>query len=269
MEPKPQTASPVPDHVRAQYPDRRFFEYREYFLRHLMRDVMSRLPPRAKEARAPTALDVGCNGGRYTALLAHHGLRAHGVDLAPTLIRDARAAHPDCTFGTDDAQQLSLADGAVDCAASFGLLQVLPDWRRALAEIVRVVRPGGVALVETNRAFPWWEAAAKSALYLARRSLPPADVRHFYEAHTQGASRPLERGLRKFSWPDLQAAVGELPLSRVIVHDPRKHRVLHDFMWAVTLIKRADGAAPIDGPDIIWCPHCLHVGVIRVREHRA
>lgn len=255
-----------PDHILAQYPDRRFFEYREFFLRHLVRDLVTRLP-RIPGGTPLVALDVGCNNGRYTAMLARQGLRARGLDLSPDLVRDARARHPECTFDVGDAQQLAVPDASVDCLTSFGLLQCLPDWRQALKEFVRVLRPGGVALVETNRAFPLWETALKTALHLGRRTLTPDAARAFFAAHARGAARPLEQGLRKFSRTDLQGALTGLPLSHVCLHDPRKHRIFHDFMWAATLTRDLL-STPSVPPEFTDCRHCRRQGVMRVRETR-
>lgn len=259
------TDTAAPDHIQAQYPDRRFFEYREFFLRHLIRDLRTRLPPQPDGAM-PQGLDVGCNTGRYTALLQRNGIAARGLDWSGDLIRQARAQHPECEFMEGDAQQLPLPDASLDCLTSFGLLQCLPDWQRALAEAVRVLKPGGVALIETNRAFPLWEVSLKTVRHLGRRTLTPTAARAFFAAHARGAARPLDKGLRKFAWRDLRAGLAGLPLSAIVVHDPRKHRFFHDFMWAVTVTRgAADDPSPAR-PTVTRCAHCRRRGVMQVRE---
>jgi arsenite methyltransferase len=94
------------------------------------------------------ALDVGSGPGNVTASLARaagpDGL-ALGVDISePMLARavDAQAG-PNVGFLRADAQQLPLRDQTVDAATSLAVLQLIPDPSATLAEMVRVLRPGG------------------------------------------------------------------------------------------------------------------------------
>src|ERR1700761_3044569 len=94
------------------------------------------------------ALDVGSGPGSVTASLAHaagpDGL-ALGVDISePMLARAVRAeAGPQVGFLRADAQRLPLRDQTVDAVVSIAVLQLIPDPFAALAEIARVLRPGG------------------------------------------------------------------------------------------------------------------------------
>lgn len=95
-----------------------------------------------------TALDVGSGPGNVTASLARaagpDGL-ALGVDISePMLARAVRAeAGLQVGFLRADAQRLPLRDGTVDAAVSIAVLQLIPEPAKALAEIARVLRPGG------------------------------------------------------------------------------------------------------------------------------
>ena len=260
------SAGAVPDHIKAQYPDRAFFEYRELFLRHLMRDLSGRVHTQ-QDQPVPTCLDVGCNAGRYTAMLARHGFAARGMDFSAALVAEARAAHPELAFDQGDAQDLPYADGSFDAVASVGLLQCLPDWKFALAEAVRVLKPGGTALIETNRALPLWENALKTAAYMARRQLTPREAAALFRVHRLGADRPIGQGLRKFARQELLDWVTTLPVRTVVIHDPRKHRIFHDYMWAVVLVKRGADQENVE-PGISECAHCRRYGVVRVRGGR-
>jgi arsenite methyltransferase len=94
------------------------------------------------------ALDVGSGPGAVTASLARaagpDGL-ALGVDISePMLARAVRAAAgPQVGFLRADAQRLPLRDQTVDTVVSIAVLQLIPDPAAALAEIARVLRPGG------------------------------------------------------------------------------------------------------------------------------
>lgn len=94
------------------------------------------------------ALDVGSGPGNVTASLAHaagpEGLGL-GVDISePMLARAVRnEAGPQVGFIKADAQRLPLRDNTIDVAVSTAVLQLVPDPAAALAEIARVLRPGG------------------------------------------------------------------------------------------------------------------------------
>ncbi|KLO32241.1 methyltransferase domain-containing protein [Mycobacterium haemophilum] len=95
-----------------------------------------------------TALDVGSGPGSITASLARaagpDGL-ALGVDISePMLTRAVRAeSGPQVGFIRADAQRLPLRDNTVDAVVSIAVLQLVPDPAAALAEMARVLRPGG------------------------------------------------------------------------------------------------------------------------------
>lgn len=94
------------------------------------------------------ALDVGAGPGSITTSLAHaagpDGL-ALGIDISkPMLTRAVRAAAgPQVGFLRADAQKLPFRDGTFDAAISVAVLQLIPDPAAALAEIARVLKPGG------------------------------------------------------------------------------------------------------------------------------
>lgn len=94
------------------------------------------------------ALDVGCGPGSVTASLARavgpDGLTL-GVDIsAPMLARAVRAeSGPQIAFLRADAQRLPLRDATVDAVVCIAVLQLVPDPVAALAEMARVLKPGG------------------------------------------------------------------------------------------------------------------------------
>ncbi|BBZ11314.1 methyltransferase domain-containing protein [Mycobacterium branderi] len=111
-----------------------------------------------------TALDVGCGPGTVTASLARaagpDGL-ALGVDISePMLTRAVRAeSGPQVGFLRADAQRLPLRDDTVDAVVSIAVLQLIPEPAAALAEIARVLRPGGrlaIMVPTAGRAARFW-----------------------------------------------------------------------------------------------------------------
>ncbi len=113
------------------------------------------LPPGA------TVLDAGCGTGRWTAVLAERrDVATLGLDRSAAMLGQAQARirrlglH--AAFVLGDALALPLGDGSLDAAfAGFLFDHLAPDQRAAfLAELRRVVRPGGGVLVIDSRLEP-------------------------------------------------------------------------------------------------------------------
>ncbi len=102
-------------------------------------------------ARRGTALDFGCGVGRLTQALARHFDRVTGVDIAPSMLAEARRHDPEgrCTFVQNDAPDLALfPDDSFDMVLSTIVLQHMPPELslRYVEEFGRVLRPGGLAV---------------------------------------------------------------------------------------------------------------------------
>jgi len=96
-------------------------------------------------------LDVASGEGYGAALLAGVARRVVGVERDAEAVEHARGAYaaPNLAFEAGDALDLPLPDGAVDVVVSFETLEHLSDQARFLAEVRRVLRPGGLFLVST------------------------------------------------------------------------------------------------------------------------
>lgn len=92
-------------------------------------------------------LDVGCGTGSLTfALLQHASLaRVVGIDATESFVLAARArnADPRISFDHGDARALPYETASFDRAFSSLVLHFIPDAAQAVAEMRRVVRPGG------------------------------------------------------------------------------------------------------------------------------
>ncbi|WP_330230769.1 class I SAM-dependent methyltransferase [Nocardia sp. NBC_00508] len=121
-------------------------------------------------------LDVGTGPGRLlTRLLSRRmDLRLHGVDLSPHMIEIAERtlAGDQAELSVGDVGALPYPDDSFDLVVSSLSLHEWPDVERAIAELARVLRPGGTVAIYDFRFVP--AAAALSAL---RHSFPAATVR--------------------------------------------------------------------------------------------
>jgi SAM-dependent methyltransferase len=100
--------------------------------------------------RGAAVLDVGCAFGYGTALLAAR-YQVAGIDPSETYIRQAQRRYPGIPFMVGTADALPYPSGRFDGAVMLDVLEHLPPGTegRALAEIARVLRPGGVLVLST------------------------------------------------------------------------------------------------------------------------
>ncbi len=95
-------------------------------------------------------LDVGCGSGALLRELASRSpqLALAGVDAVPAMLAQARLALPaQVTLVRAWAEQLPFAEGQFDALICSSVLHYLPEPRHALAEMRRVLRPGGQLLL--------------------------------------------------------------------------------------------------------------------------
>ena len=97
-------------------------------------------------------LEVGVGTGRIALPLGRSVARYVGTDLARTML-DVLRAKPTAEsidLVLADATRLPFADGAFDAALAIHVLHLVRGWRDAVAELARVVRPGGAILVNAR-----------------------------------------------------------------------------------------------------------------------
>jgi SAM-dependent methyltransferase len=93
-----------------------------------------------------TAVELGCFDGMVGAALAERGVKVCGLDISTRGV-DARAAQAGVRFLQSDAGAMALADESIDLVYSFASFEHFPRPDRCLAEIERVLRPGGHAFI--------------------------------------------------------------------------------------------------------------------------
>lgn len=96
-------------------------------------------------------LEIGCGRGDVAAFLAGAAptARVTGVDVDPGQVALARQAHGESErlrFVEADAARLPMEDASVDLVVAHHVFHHLPDWRDAVVEVGRVLRPAGAVL---------------------------------------------------------------------------------------------------------------------------
>jgi len=94
-----------------------------------------------------SGLDVGCGEGHNTRLLAERGARMTGIGISRTFIRHAKEAEDAHRLGIDyrltSAVDLPFHEAGFDFVTAFMSLMDIPETERVLAEVLRVLEPGG------------------------------------------------------------------------------------------------------------------------------
>lgn len=103
----------------------------------------------AELARNKRVLDLGCNNGYGTELIARGAARVVGADVSPRSIEAARVRCPALDFVLVDGTSLPFPDASFDAVFSFQVIEHIEDPSPYLAEIRRVLVPGGFVMFTT------------------------------------------------------------------------------------------------------------------------
>lgn len=137
--------------------------------------TLSLLPPLG----GARVLDVGCGPGWYAEQFLARGADVTSFDVEPRFVEMTRAR----TGGrarvhlADLAKPLVFAaDGAFDVAVAPLVLHYVEDWDAVLAELARVLRPGGVLVFSTHHPFMDWREFRTANYFRTERLTDEWDV---------------------------------------------------------------------------------------------
>lgn len=116
-------------------------------------------------------LEIGVGTGRISLPLHRRGRRIFGIDLSGPMLEQYRAKAaaerlPPPAVVRGDATRMPLGDGLFDGVIEFHVLHLIPVWRRAVAEVRRVLVPGGALIVARRY---WTRSEGDGPRSLARR----------------------------------------------------------------------------------------------------
>jgi 2-polyprenyl-6-hydroxyphenyl methylase / 3-demethylubiquinone-9 3-methyltransferase len=171
------------------------------------------LVPPATRADA-VLVDLGCGAGLMAPHLQGKGYRHVGVDLTASAL--AQAALHGVTALRGDVAAVPLTDGCADVVAAGEILEHVPDLATAVGEACRLLRPGGLLVIDTLAATPLARLVAVTlaerlpggpppgihdpALFVDRATLVRECARHGVDLRLRGirpSVRDLVRWLRR------------------------------------------------------------------------
>jgi ubiquinone/menaquinone biosynthesis C-methylase UbiE len=149
-------------------------------------------------------LDVCCGTGIVAAVAAQRDAHPVGLDFSAAMLNQARQAHPQLQFDESDAEALPFADRSFDAVVSnFGVHHV-PRPDKALAEALRVLRPGG-RVAFTTWAVPEENIAWRLLFDAIREHGDPAAVKTPPSGGNLGTPEAPLRLLRDAGFANLRA----------------------------------------------------------------
>jgi ubiquinone/menaquinone biosynthesis C-methylase UbiE len=96
------------------------------------------------------ALELGCGIGSVSAFIAeNYQMSVIGTDFDPAQIEIAKSTYPEkkgLRYGIENASKLGFEDGGFDLVVSQNVFHHVPNWKEAVREVSRVIKPGGYFL---------------------------------------------------------------------------------------------------------------------------
>ncbi len=109
--------------------------------------------------RNDKVLDIACGPGYVAALASEKGGIVTGIDFSNAMIQKAKTLYPHINFQIMDAEELQFSDGIFDAILmNFGILHLAKP-EQAIAEVFRVLKPGGRFL------FTVWDRPIRSKAF--------------------------------------------------------------------------------------------------------
>lgn len=154
-------------------------------------------------------LDLGCAFGFATRRLAHLGYETVGVDASAGYITRAKHAHPQGVYLLAPAEAVPLPDHDFDGVLFLDVLEHVNDECASLAEIARLLKPGGTLIISVpHHGLLWWLDSLNGYQWLIKHThhgLPPPEIgldalhRHYRLAQLEEMLGPrfkIERVIR-------------------------------------------------------------------------
>ncbi len=186
------------------------------------------VPPAARDGAL--LVDLGCGGGLLAPHLAGKGYRHVGIDLTASALAHAvgRGVHA----VRADVTAVPLPDRCADVVVAGEVLEHVPDLAGAVAEACRLLRPGGLLVLDTIAATPLARVVAVTlaerlpggpppgihdpALFVDRARLVAECARHGVALRLRGIRPSVSDLLRRLARPAAPVRMVPVPTSAVL-----------------------------------------------------
>ena len=175
-----------------------------------------------------TALDVGCGEGRFSRVLRQLDIEPVGIDPTEALITEAKARDPEGSYLRAVAEALPFEPQSFDLVVSYLTLIDIADFETAIAEMERVLMPGGTLLIANLNSFV--TANPKGSGWVR-----DPEGRHLHYA----VERYLDTYASWLSWNGIEIENWHRPLSAY----------MHALLAAGLQLIAFDEPAPVGGPE--------------------
>ena len=121
-----------------------------------------------------TILDAGCGTCAHSIRLARHGFQVVAVDFSDVAVEEAaqhvraRGLDEKIALQREDLTSLTFADASFEYVLCWGVLMHIPDVEKAMSELARVTKPGGMLAISEGNMY----SLEAVALRTAKRILP-------------------------------------------------------------------------------------------------
>ncbi|WP_394823128.1 bifunctional 2-polyprenyl-6-hydroxyphenol methylase/3-demethylubiquinol 3-O-methyltransferase UbiG [Pendulispora albinea] len=179
-----------------------------------------------------TVLDVGCGAGFLANYLAARGHRVTGLDTAAEALDVARTHDSTRTvsYRHGDANALPFADGAFDAVCAMDFLEHVTDPGRVIAEMSRVLAPGGIFVFHTfNRNPLAWLVIIKGVEWFVQNTPKDMHVLHLFHKPAD-----LEKTCRAHGMDSVRFVGSRPRLGRAFWNMLRTGVVAPDFTFTFT-----------------------------------
>ena len=182
---------------------------RERLFRDDTERIITALWPDGKPRQGEKLIELGCGPGFYSSKIAARfpEISVLGVDRSPSQLSWARQKRnalrlKNCRFQSDNVLELSHPNDSFNLLVASRLFTVLPNRRRAVAEMYRVLTPGGRCFVAEPR-WAFWASIPLFAMWLLAR------LTHFHNGYREPTRA------RVLSTPEMNRLFATQPWRRV------------------------------------------------------
>jgi len=187
-------------------------------------------------------LDVGCGEGRFCRMLRNRGATTVGLDPTDALLSVAKGRDPDGTYVSGVGESMPFEDASFDIVVSYLTLLDIEDFRTAIKECVRVLKPGGrfvygnLAAFATTTGHGWVHDAA------GKKSYFPID---YY----------IDERAMEVAWRDIKVINYHRPLSAYVTAFLNEGLLLKEFVEPAPTLEQV-----AEHPDWMYerrVPYCM------------